>query len=48
MEYKTEKDTPTGGAKPCLGGVGSLSLDKEVYHIQDPFLCDRMASKDCT
>lgn len=33
MEYKIEKDIFIGGVKFCLGGVGFLFFDKEVYYI---------------
>lgn len=48
MDPQTGKDIPTRGDKPGTGCVGSLSLSKEVFQVQGPFLCGRMGTEHCT
>lgn len=38
IESATGKDTPRKGDKPIMGCVASLSLGKEVFQDQAPFL----------
>ena len=40
-ESETGKDIPIQGDKPGTGCEGSLSIGKEVFQAQGPFLCGR-------
>ena len=39
-DLESGKDIPTQGDKPSTGCVGSLSLAKEVFQAQGPFISD--------
>lgn len=42
IETEAGKEIPPQGDKPSAGRVGSLSLGKEVFWAQDPFLCGQV------
>lgn len=47
IESKREKDVPTHSNKPITSCEDSVSLGKEVFQAQGPFLCGRVGSEDC-
>ena len=49
IEPKTGKDIPKQGDKPSTGCVASLSLGKQVFQPQGPFLCGQVGlARLCT